>query len=164
MPPSVCEDWNLYPKFIARRAYHLLYQRRFSCALKHSFQPPFAAKRVAPKTARWIIVGSWAVYILKRMPSAFLKQSKSLRFLTEISSSALFRQRFCREWGWRAVIFLFHLSSSKSPKICQKGGCNSLNVKRKLTFIKNLKNFIKKFAQYCFRPYLCTRSFKVHLG
>ena len=49
IPPSVCEDWNLYPQFIAWRAYHLLYQRRFSYALKHSFQPPFAAKRVAPK-------------------------------------------------------------------------------------------------------------------
>ena len=34
---------------IAWRAFHLLYQHRSSLALKHSFQPPFAAKRVAPK-------------------------------------------------------------------------------------------------------------------
>ena len=58
--------------------------------------------------------------------------------------------------------FIFHLPNR--PKFVEMGRCNSLNVKRKLTFIKNLKNFIKKFAQYCFRPYLCTRSFKVHLG
>ena len=57
---------------------------------------------------------------------------------------------------------IFHLSNR--PKFVEMGRCNSLNVKRKLTFIKNLKNFIKKFAQYRFRPYLCTRSFKVHLG
>ena len=37
IPPSVCEDWNLYPQFIAWRAYHLLYQHRSSYALKHSF-------------------------------------------------------------------------------------------------------------------------------
>ena len=41
--------WNLYPQFIAWRACLLLSQHRFSLALKHSFQPPFAAKRVAPK-------------------------------------------------------------------------------------------------------------------
>ena len=50
--------WNLYPQFIAWRAYHLLYQRRFSCALKHSFQPPFAAKRVAPKPLGESLSGS----------------------------------------------------------------------------------------------------------
>ena len=42
-------DWNLYNLFIAWVARHLLAQRRFSYALKHSFMPPFAAKRVAPK-------------------------------------------------------------------------------------------------------------------
>ena len=64
---------------------------------------------------------------------------------------------------------IFQLSSAISPlSFVQKNVVNwlakCLNVKRKLTFIKILKNSIKKFAQYCFRPYLCTRSFKVHLG
>ena len=64
---------------------------------------------------------------------------------------------------------IFQLSSAIFPlSFVKKNVVNwlakCLNVKRKLIFIKILKNFIKKFAQYCFRPYLCTRSFKVHLG
>ena len=70
---------------------------------------------------------------------------------------------------WRVSSLIFPLSSFLSHlSFVQKNVVNwlakCLNVKRKLTFIKNLKNCIKKFAQYCFRPYLCTRSFKVHLG
>ena len=42
------EDWNFYPQsFLV--GFHLLSQHRLSQASKHSFLPPFAAKRVAPK-------------------------------------------------------------------------------------------------------------------
>ena len=48
-PSATSADWNLYNFFIAWKGHHLLLQHRFSLASKHTFLPPFAAKRVAPK-------------------------------------------------------------------------------------------------------------------
>ncbi len=51
IPPSVCEDWNLYPQFIAWVGFHLLYQHRSSYALKHSFCYFLALKSSATDAA-----------------------------------------------------------------------------------------------------------------
>ena len=64
-PPSIASaDWHLYTLIIVWVAYHLLEQLRSYLDSKHSYLPPFAAKKVAPKPLGAGVTGEFLLILL----------------------------------------------------------------------------------------------------